>query len=144
MEAIEESGIVNGTVVVDLAPTLIEEAKDARGAEVQFENGGGAFVAASFAADGVEDISGDVESVIVEFDGDTSRAGEDAFVDTANFLPTAFAAVEWTVYTGVVGGRPIFAHEDEVASVKGTIKLSESVAGVGEIAQVFMAGDWIG
>ena len=48
MVAIEESGIFDGAVVVDLAPALIEESEDASGANGEIKNGGWTFVAAAF------------------------------------------------------------------------------------------------
>ena len=128
---------------MDLAPALVEEAEDARGAEGELENGGGAFVAATFAADGKEDVAGKVDRVIVKLDGDAGGAGEKAFVDAANFGPAALGAAKRIAHGGVVGRRPVFTHEDEVAGVEGAIKLSESVAGVGEVAKIFVAGNGI-
>jgi hypothetical protein len=141
--AIEESGIFDGTVVVDLAPAAVEETEDARGAEGEIEGGSGTFKAAAFVADGVEKFSRDVERISVELDGDASGAGEDAFVDAADFGPATFHAADGIVHGSVVEGGPILTHEENVASVKGTIKLSESVTRMSEIAKIFVAGDGI-
>jgi hypothetical protein len=141
--AIEEGGVVDGAVVMDLAPAVIEQAEDARGAEGEIEDGGGAFETAPFAADGVENFPRDMKRIIVKLDGGAGWAGEKSLVNTANLWPAALDAAEGIVHGNFVGWGPILAHEDKVASVKGTIKLSESVTRMGEIAEIFVAGDGV-
>jgi len=82
-----------------------------------------------------------VERIIVELDGDADGAGENAFVDAADFGPTAFHAAEGIVHGDVVEGGPILAHEHDVTSVEGAIKLSESVTRMSQIAEIFVTGD---
>jgi hypothetical protein len=141
--AIEESGVVDGTVVVDLAPVVIEEAENARGAEGQVECGGSGFEAAAFTADGVENLSRDVQRIMVEFNSNASGAGEETFVNATDFGPATLDATNGIVHGNVVERGPILAHEDDVAGVKGTIELSESVTGMSEIAKIFETGDGI-
>ena len=143
LAAIEESGVVGGTVVVDLAPVLIEEAEDAGGAEGQVECGGSGFEAAAFTADGVENFSRDVQRIMMEFNGNASAAGEEAFVNAADFGPATLDATDGIVHGNVVERGPILAHEDDVSGVKGTIELSESVTRMSEIAKIFETGDGI-
>jgi hypothetical protein len=141
--AIEKGGVVNGAVMMDLAPAVIEQAEDARGAESEIEDGCGAFETAPFLADGVENFSRNVKRIIVKLDGDVGWAREKALVNTANLRPATLDAAERVVHGTLVGWGPILAHEDEVAGVKGTIKLSESVTRMGEIAEIFVAGNGV-
>lgn len=129
--AVEESGIVDGAVVMDLAPVMVEKTEDARGAEGEFEDGGGTLKAATLAADGVEGFSAEMKGIAVELDGDAGLAGEESFVDAADFRPAALDAAEGIVHGDVVGRRPVLAHEYEVSGVKGAIKLREGVARMG-------------
>src|SRR5580692_7120271 len=107
---------------------MIEKAEDAGGAEGEIGDSVWSFEAASFAANGKEDFAGDVERVIVELDGDASGAGKKLFVHAADFGPAAFDPAERIVHGNFFEGRPILAHEDDVAGIKCAIKLSESVA----------------
>jgi len=141
--AIEEGGVVTGTVVVDLAPVVIEEVKDARGAERKIESGGGRLEVGALVAYGEERFTGDVEGIIVELDGDAGAAEKKFFVDATDFGPAAFGATEGIVHGDAVGGGPVLAHEDDVSGVKSTIKLRERVTRMGEIAKIFVAGDGI-
>ena len=120
---VEEGGVVDGAVVVDLAPAGVEEAEDASGAEGEVESSGNANEAAAFAANGVEEITREVEGVMVKLDGDGGGAREEAFVNTADFGPAALDAAERIVHGDVVGRAPVFAHEDDVAGVEGAIEL---------------------
>ena len=140
---VELGGIVDGTVVVDLSPVMFEKAEDAGGAEGQLGDGGGSFEATAFATYGKEDFAGDVERVIVELDGDASGAGKKLFVHAADFGPAAFDPAERIVHGNFFEGRPILAHEDDVAGIECAIKLRESVTRMREIAKVFVTGDGI-
>jgi hypothetical protein len=141
--AVEESGIVDGAVVMDLAPVVIEQAEDARRTEGKIEDGGGGFKAATLAADGVEQFTRDVERIVVELGRNASGPSEKFFVHTADFGPAAFGAADGIVQGDVVGRRPILSHEDDVSRVKCAIKLSESVTWMSEITKIFEAGDGI-
>jgi hypothetical protein len=140
---VELGGVVDGAVVMDLSPVMFEKAEDASGAEGQLGDGGGSFEATAFATYGKEDFAGDVERVIVELNGDASRAGKKLFVDAPDFGPAAFDAAEGIVHGNFVEGRPILPHEDDVAGIKCAIKLRESVTRMREIAKVFVTGDGI-
>ena len=141
--AIEEGGVVAGTVVVDLAPVVVEEAEDARGAKREIESGGGGFEVGAFVAHGVKSFAGNVERIIVELGGDTRGTEKKFFVDATDFGPAPFGAAEGIVHGDVVGGGPVLAHEDDVSGVKGAIKLRERVTWMREIAKIFVAGDGI-
>ena len=140
---VELGGVVDRTVVVDLAPVMIEEAEDTGGAEGEIGDGGCSFEATAFTTHGKEDFAGDVERVIVELDGDACRAGKKFFVDAADFGPAAFDAAEGIVHGDFFEGRPILPHEDDVAGIKCAIKLSQSVTRMREIAKVFVTSDGI-
>ncbi len=96
--------------MVDLAPVVIKQPEDASGAEGKFGDGGGSFQASAFATYRVKKFGGNVQGIIVELDGDADGAGENAFVDAANFRPTALDAAEGIVHGDVVEGGPILAH----------------------------------
>ena len=128
---------------MDLAPVVVEEAEDARGAKRKIEGGGGGFEAAAFVANGVEGFAGNVERIVVELDGDARGAEKKFFVDATDFRPAAFGAAEGIVHGDVVGGRPVLAHEDDVSGIKGAIKLRERVTRMRKIAKIFVAGDGI-
>ena len=84
-----------------------------------------------------------MERIIVELDGEPDGAGEEAFVDAADFGPTVFDAAEGIVHRDVIEGGPILAHEHNVSSVEGAIELSESVTRMSEIAEIFETGDGV-
>jgi hypothetical protein len=141
--AVEECGIFYGTMVMDLAPVVIEKTEDSRGSEIEIENRDGTFQTAAFAADGVKQFAGNVKRVIVEFDADADGPGEEFFIDTADFGPAALDATHGIIHGDVVRRRPVLAHEEDVASVKGSIKLSQGVTRVSEITEIFVASDGI-
>jgi len=129
--AVEKSGIVNGAVMMDLAPVMVEKTEDARGTEGEFEDGRGTLKAAALAADDIEDFSTEVKGIVVELNGEASLASEEPFVDAADFRPAALDAAEGVVHGDVVGRGPVLAHEDKVAGVEGAIELRECVARMG-------------
>jgi hypothetical protein len=139
--AVELGRIFDGAVVVDLAPVVIEEAIDAGGAEGKFGDGGGSFQAAAFATNGVEKLAGNVERIAAELDGDADGTGKEAFVDAANFRPTALDAADGIVHGDVVERGPILTHEHNVSGVEGAVELNESVTRMSEIAKIFETGD---
>ena len=141
--AVEERGVVDGAVMMDLAPVMAKETEDARGAEGEFEDGGGALKAAELAADNVEGFSTEVKGIVVELDGDLGLAGEESLVDAADFWPAALDAAEGIVHGDVVGRRPVLAHEDEIAGVESAIELRERVPRMGEVAEIFVAGNGV-
>jgi len=128
---------------MDLTPLVADETEDARGADGENKTGGGAFVDTAFAAHGVEDVSCNMQSVTIERGGDVSGAGKEALIDAADFGPAALDATQRIIHGDVVGGTPIFLHERDVAVVEGAIELSEGVARVGEVAQIFLTGDGV-
>ena len=143
MIAIEESRVVDGPVMMDLAPAMIEKAEDAGRAKGKIEGDGRGFEAAAFATNGVEDFSGNVKRVVEELDGNAGGTGEKFFVDATDFGPAAFGAAKGVIEGDIVSRRPILPHEDDISSVKCTIELSQSVTGMGKITKIFEAGDGI-
>lgn len=123
----EERGVVDGAVVMDLAPPAIMETENACGADGKIEGLAAGGEMAAFPADGVEEFAGLVERVIEEFDVDSSGALENASVDRADVLPAALDTANGVVERSVSGVIPILLHEREIASVEGTIELRESV-----------------
>jgi len=141
--AVEQSGIFHGTVMVHLAPMVIEKAVNPRGAKRQIQSAGLGLQTATFPAHRVKNLSRHVQGVIMEFDREARRSIEQPLVHAANFGPAALDAADRIVHGDVVEGRPILPHEHDVAGVKCAIKLRECVARVGEIAKIFEAGDGI-
>ena len=136
-------GVVDGTVVVDLAPMVIEQAKDARGAEDEIADGGKGFETAALAAHGEERFAGDVQRIAVELHGDACGAGEKMFIDAADFRPAAFDAADRIIHGNFFKGRPVLSHENDVASIECTIKLRKSMTRMSEITEIFVTGDGI-
>ena len=141
--AVEIGGIFDGAVVVDLAPVMVEQAEDAGGAEVEFGDGSLRFEMATFAADGVENFSRDMQRIVVELEGDARGTIEEPLVDATDFGPAALGAAERIVHGNVVEGRPVLAHEQDVAAIESAIELGKRMTGMGEIAKIFKTGDGV-
>jgi hypothetical protein len=141
----EELGIFDGAVVMDLAPLGFDAAKDARGAEVQVEASFSCFQVgfevAAFATHCVENIVKDVHGVVVKFHGHFVGTVKDTLVDRFDFLPAAFDAAKGIVHGDFQGVVPVFGHAGEVAVVEGAVELREGLDGLGEVAEIFLAGD---
>lgn len=129
--------------MVDLAPVMIQKTENAGSSESQVEGGNGTFEAATFATDRVKNLARNVQRIVEKFHSNTSGSEEELFVDTANLRPTAFDAADRIIHGDIVEGRPILAHEDNVLSIKGTIKLRECMTRMGEIAKILVTGDGI-
>src|SRR6185437_1629276 len=99
----QESWIVDGTMVMHLAPPTIASAKDSAGADGEVEPHVVPLERPAFATHGVEHISDHVNRVVVEFDPHATCTLEHALVHRTNFRPAAFDTAQWVVHGGGVG-----------------------------------------
>jgi hypothetical protein len=135
----QELRIIDGAVVVQLAPTIGLETENAGGADNQVDGRTGGSEMAAFATDGEEQLWRGVERIVDELDLNDGWAREDALVDGTNVFPAAADAPNRIIERSLGSRVPVLLHVREIAPVEGTVELRKSEQRVSGIFDGFPA-----
>ncbi len=116
--------IVYGTVMVHLPPFSVYHPKNPRRPDRQRDDRTADTEFTQLPAHGVEHLSDLVDGVVVEFDVHMGRAAEDAFIDSPDFVASAFNPAEGVVHCNVLGLRPVLSHLLQIPVIEGIVEVT--------------------
>src|ERR1700678_1905281 len=135
-----ENGIFNRAVVMNLSPSVIDEAEQSAGAELQIQRIFVALQHALFPADSAKRVAEVVQGKVVKLYVDRRRRTEDAFINLANFVPSISNASDRMRHGGLIRRNPIALHQHQVAGVERAIELAQCAEWVSGIDWLFTPG----